>query len=40
MPPASAEKRAYDKRFYEKNKEKRQPMDTIKSILDGRKTKA
>ncbi len=38
MPPASAQKLAYNKRFYEKNKEKKQLIDTIRSILEGRKT--
>ena len=40
MPPASAQKLAYNKRFYEKNKEKKQLIDTVRSILEGRKTQA
>jgi hypothetical protein len=40
MPPASAHKLAYIQRFYEKNKPKKQLIDTIKSILAGRKTQA
>ncbi len=38
MPPASAQKLAYNKQFYEKNKEKKQLIDTIRSVLEGRKT--
>ncbi len=34
MPPASAQKLAYNKQFYEKNKPKKQLIDTIKGILD------
>ncbi len=40
MPPASAQKLAYNKQFYEKNKPKKQLIDTIKNILTGRKTQA
>ena len=40
MPPASEKKLAYNKQFYEKNKDKKQLIDTIKSILAGRKTQA
>ena len=40
MLPASAQKLAYNKQFYKKNKEKKQLIDTIKSILAGRKTQA
>ena len=40
MPPASAQKLAYNKQFYETNKEKKQLIDTIRSILEGRKTQA
>ena len=40
MPPASAQKLAYNQRFYEKNKPKKQLIDTIRSILEGRKTQA
>ena len=40
MPPASAQKKAYNNQFYEKNKPKKQLIDTIKSILAGRKTQA
>ena len=38
MPPASAEKVAYNKRLCEKNKKKKDLIDTIRSILEGRKT--
>jgi len=38
MPPASAEKLAYNKRLYEKIKGKKQLIDIIRSILEGRKT--
>ena len=38
MPPASAQKLAYTKQFYEKNKEEKQLIDTIRIILEGRKT--
>jgi len=38
MPPASAQKLAYNKQFYEKNKEMKQLIDTVRSILEGRKT--
>jgi hypothetical protein len=40
MPPASAEKLAYNKQFYQKNKNKKQLIDAIRSILEGRKTQA
>ncbi len=40
MPPASAEKLAYNKRLYEKIKGKNQLIDIIRSILEGRKTQA
>ena len=40
MTPASTQKLAYNKQFYEKNKEKKQLIDTIRSILEGCKTQA
>ncbi len=36
MPFASVEKLAYNKRFYHKIEDKKQLIDTIKSILAGR----
>ena len=40
MPLASAQKLAYNKQFYEKNREKKQLIDTVRSILEGCKTQA
>jgi hypothetical protein len=40
MPPASAQKLAYNKQFYQKNKDKKQLVDTVRSILEERKTQA
>ncbi len=40
MPPASAQKLTYNKQVYEKNKEKKQLIDTIRSVLEGCKTQA
>ena len=40
MPPASAQKLAYNKQIYEKNKEKKKLIDTIRFILEGRKIQA
>ncbi len=40
MPPASAQKKAYNNQFYQKTKPKKQLIDTIKSISAGRKTQA
>jgi hypothetical protein len=38
MPPALEENLAYNKRLHEKNKENKKLVDTIRSILEGRKT--
>jgi len=38
MPPTSAQKTAHNKQLYQKNKPKKQFIDTIKSIFAGRKT--
>ncbi len=40
MHSASAEKLAYNKYFYESNKDKKQLIDTIRSTLEGQKSQA